>query len=71
MFGGMTSAWGAVAGGLFLQFWPDIASLVSRDLVHPVFGVLLLLSMRWMPDGVAGMVSAWRARPATGGDARL
>jgi len=71
VFGGMTSAWGAVAGGLFLQFWPDIASLVSRDLVHPVFGVLLLLSMRWMPDGVAGMVSAWRARPATGGDARL
>jgi len=60
VFGGMTSAWGAVAGGLFLQFWPDVASLVSRDLVDPVFGILLLLSMRWMPEGVAGMVAGWR-----------
>jgi branched-chain amino acid transport system permease protein len=54
VFGGMTSVWGAVAGGLFLQFWPDIAGMVSRDLVHPVFGALLVLSMRFMPNGVAG-----------------
>jgi branched-chain amino acid transport system permease protein len=60
VFGGMASVWGAVAGGLFLQFWPDIAGLVSRDLVHPVFGALLVLSMRLMPNGVAGLVSAWR-----------
>jgi len=63
VFGGMTSAWGAVAGGLFLQFWPDVASMVSRDLAYPVFGVLLVLSMRWMPEGVAGMVSGWRRFP--------
>ena len=60
MFGGMTSVWGAVAGGLFLQFWPDIASLVSRDLVLTVFGALLVLSMRFMPGGVAQMVAARR-----------
>ena len=60
VFGGMTSVWGAVGGGLFLQFWPDIAGMVSRDLVQTVFGVLLVLSMRFMPDGVAEMVSAWR-----------
>ncbi len=59
VFGGMTSVWGAVAGGLFLQFWPDIAATVSRDLVHPVFGVLLVLSMRFMPGGVAGLVARW------------
>ena len=28
VFGGMTSVWGAVAGGLLLQFWPDIAGMV-------------------------------------------
>src|SRR5689334_12003783 len=60
VFGGMTSVWGAVAGGLFLQFWPDIAGMVSRDLVHPVFGALLVLSMRFMPNGVAGTASVWR-----------
>jgi branched-chain amino acid transport system permease protein len=60
VFGGMTSVWGAVVGGLFLQFWPDVAGMVSRDLANPVFGALLVLSMRFMPAGVAGMVSAWR-----------
>ena len=60
VFGGMTSVWGAVIGGLFLQFWPDIAGMVSRDLVYPVFGALLVLSMRLMPAGVAGTVAAWR-----------
>ena len=42
------------------QFWPDIAGTVSRNLVHPVFGALLVLSMRFMPNGVAGAVSEWR-----------
>jgi branched-chain amino acid transport system permease protein len=60
VFGGMTSVWGAVAGGLFLQFWPDLAATVSRNLVLPVFGALLVLSMWLMPDGVAGMARAWR-----------
>jgi branched-chain amino acid transport system permease protein len=61
VFGGMTSIWGALAGGLFLQFWPDLAATVSRDLVQPVFGTILVLSLRFMPEGVAGMVSSRRA----------
>jgi len=52
-----------VAGGLLLQFWPDVAGMVSRDLVYPVFGALLVLSMRFMPNGVAGAVSVWRRLP--------
>lgn len=28
VFGGITSIWGALAGGLFLQFWPDLAATV-------------------------------------------
>jgi branched-chain amino acid transport system permease protein len=63
VFGGMTSVWGAVAGGLFLQFWPDIAGTVSGNLVHPVFGALLVLAMRFMPGGVAGLVEG--RRPGT------
>src|SRR5262245_66134467 len=62
VFGGMTSVWGALAGGLFLQFWPDVAATVSRDLAQPVFGAILVLSLRFMPDGVAGMVSSIEKR---------
>jgi ABC-type branched-subunit amino acid transport system permease subunit len=50
VFGGMASVWGAVAGGLLLQFWSDIAGMESRDLVHASFGALLVLSMRFMPN---------------------
>jgi branched-chain amino acid transport system permease protein len=71
VFGGMTSVWGAMAGGLFLQFWPDIAGMVSRNLVHPVFGALLVLSMRFMPNGVAGAVSVWRRLATWATRARL
>ena len=60
VFGGITSVWGALAGGLFLQFWPDLAAIVSRDLVQPVFGAILLLTLRFMPEGVAGAVSSRR-----------
>ena len=60
VFGGVTSVWGAVVGGLFLQFWPDIAGMVSRNLVLTVFGALLVLSMRFAPAGIAGMVAASR-----------
>lgn len=61
VFGGMTSVWGALAGGLFLQFWPDVAALVSKDLVRPMFGVLLIGSIWFMPHGVAGFIA--RRRP--------
>jgi ABC-type branched-subunit amino acid transport system permease subunit len=37
--------------------------MVSRDLVLTVFGALLVLSMRFMPGGVAEMVAAWRPGP--------
>lgn len=63
--GGITSVWGALAGGLFLQFWPDIAGMVSRNLAVPVFGALLVLSIQLMPGGVAALLqtmAAWRPR---------
>jgi branched-chain amino acid transport system permease protein len=62
VFGGMASVGGAVAGGLFLQFWPDLAGAVSRDLAYPVFGALLVLSTWLMPAGVAGLAAAWTSR---------
>jgi hypothetical protein len=36
------------------------SACLTTYLVHPVFGALLVLSMRFMPNGVAGAVSMWR-----------
>jgi len=33
-------------------------------LAYPVFGTILVLSLRFMPNGVAGMVSSRRANRA-------
>ena len=63
--GGVTGAGlgeSRLAGGLFLQFWPDLAATVSRNLVIPVFGALLVLSTQLMPGGVAGIVEALAGR---------
>lgn len=78
VFGGMTSVWGALAGGLFLQFWPDIAGGISRYVVWPVFGnlfdisskglvqlvfgLLMVASIWLMPQGIAGLVMRARER---------
>src|SRR5262245_18069985 len=67
VFGGMASVCGAVVGGLLLLFWSDFGCMVFCIIVRSVFGALLVLSMRFMPNGVAGMVSAsrWLATWAT------
>jgi branched-chain amino acid transport system permease protein len=54
VIGGMGTVWGALAGGLMLQFWPDAAALVSRDLALPVFGAALIMVAWFLPHGVAG-----------------
>ncbi|MBX9943987.1 MAG: branched-chain amino acid ABC transporter permease [Reyranella sp.] len=52
--GGMQSLAGAVVGGLFLQFFPDITAGLGKGLSALLYAVLLIAAMVAMPDGVAG-----------------
>ena len=54
--GGVGSVWGALPGGLFLLFVPNMAETVSKGLAGAVYGVILILVIYLMPSGVAGMV---------------
>ncbi|MEJ8572313.1 branched-chain amino acid ABC transporter permease [Microbaculum marinum] len=67
VIGGVGSIPGAIFGGLFLVFVPNIAEEVSKGLAGAVYGVILILVIYLMPSGAAGLVrlaalkvAAWR-----------
>jgi branched-chain amino acid transport system permease protein len=60
--GGMYSLGGAILGGLFLQFFPDVTAGLGKGLSALLYAVLLIAAMVAMPDGVAGALSRLAAR---------
>ncbi|MBR1146182.1 branched-chain amino acid ABC transporter permease [Bradyrhizobium sp. AUGA SZCCT0431] len=64
VIGGVTSIWGAVFGGVFIQFVPNVADELSKAAPWAVYGVILILAMYVLPEGVAGLISSVRQRLA-------
>jgi branched-chain amino acid transport system permease protein len=54
--GGVVSVWGAIPGGLLIQYLPDIASDASAALSLPAYGLILIVLMYVLPDGLVGFV---------------
>jgi branched-chain amino acid transport system permease protein len=68
--GGVRSVPGAVLGGLFIQFLPKFADLISKDLSHVVYGVVLIVAVWVMPTGAVGLIGAIGARVNRGSHLR-
>ena len=64
MVGGVGSIAGALFGGLFVLFVPNIAESVSKGLAGAVYGVILILVIYLMPSGAAGLVRLIRSKLA-------
>jgi len=66
--GGLASIPGAIFGGIFIQFVPNIADEISKSAPAAIYGVLLIGLMYLLPTGVmGGLQRLWmklRARPA-------
>jgi len=62
--GGLASIPGAIFGGLFIQFVPNIADEISKAAPWAIFGVFLIGFMYLMPMGVAGAIRLGLARMA-------
>jgi branched-chain amino acid transport system permease protein len=64
--GGLASLPGAIYGGLFIQFVPNVAEEVSKAAPWAIYGIFLITFMYAMPTGVAGFIrivsGKWRAR---------
>lgn len=56
--GGVSSIGGAIFGGLFIEFVPNLAESVSKAAPGAVYGVILIAVMFLMPSGAAGFISS-------------
>jgi branched-chain amino acid transport system permease protein len=67
--GGLASIPGAIFGGMFIQYVPNIADEISKSAPAAIYGVLLIGLMYMMPTGVMGMLKkVWlRLRGGTTG----
>jgi len=60
--GGAASIGGAILGGIFIEFVPNLAESVSKAAPGAVYGVILIAVMFLMPGGAASFLSALFAR---------
>ena len=68
VIGGMHSLGGAILGGLFLQFFPDVTAGLGKGLSALLYAVLLIAAIVAMPEGVAGMLKKLTCLPRLTGE---
>ena len=66
--GGLASIPGAIFGGIFIQFVPNIADELSKAAPWAIFGSVMLVFVYLMPTGVAGAVCLLLARTGKKGE---
>ena len=60
VIGGLDSLWGAVIGGLVVEFLPILAQSINTAASSLVYGIALILVMILMPGGIAGALRTLR-----------
>ena len=60
--GGVASIGGAILGGLFIEFVPNLAESVSKAAPGAVYGVILIAVMFLMPGGAGGFIGSLFSR---------
>jgi branched-chain amino acid transport system permease protein len=59
--GGIATIGGAIIGGFFIQFVPNLANDISDAAPWAIYGLAMLLFMYAMPRGVVGTLGPWLA----------
>jgi branched-chain amino acid transport system permease protein len=60
--GGIATIGGAIVGGFFIEFVPNLANDISDAAPWAIYGLAMLLCMYLMPRGVVGTLEPWLAR---------
>jgi branched-chain amino acid transport system permease protein len=60
--GGIATIGGAVIGGFFIEFVPNLANDISDAAPWAIYGLAMLLFMYTMPHGVVGTLGPWCRR---------
>ena len=69
--GGVSSIGGAILGGMFIEFVPNLAEQVSKAAPGAVYGVILIAVMFLMPSGAAGFIGSLASRFRRGSKSAL
>ena len=56
VLGGIATFWGALVGGVLVEFLPLVAQQINAAAPSVVYGVALILVMMFLPDGIVGGV---------------
>jgi branched-chain amino acid transport system permease protein len=59
--GGIATIGGAIVGGFFIQFVPNLANDISDAAPWAIYGLAMILFMYTMPRGVVGTFESWIA----------
>ena len=57
--GGIATIGGAIVGGLFIEFVPNLANDISDAAPWAIYGLVMLFFMYAMPRGVVGSLGPW------------
>ena len=62
VFGGVGTISGAIFGGLFIQFIPNLADMITKAAPQAVYGAILIISMYFIPQGCVGLIRDMQKR---------
>jgi len=69
IFGGVGQLGGIVTGAIFFAYLEQILITKYPYYYMLLFGIVMVISMLFLPNGLAGMVQKWRARTMGGENA--
>jgi branched-chain amino acid transport system permease protein len=67
IFGGMGQLYGPVIGGVIFAYLEETLLTKFPYYYMLLFGIILVVSVLYLPNGIVGLIQKWRSR-ATGGD---
>jgi len=69
IFGGMGQPWGPVLGAAIFAYLEELFITEFPYYYMLIFGIILTISVLYLPNGLAGLIQKWRTRATGGKDA--
>jgi branched-chain amino acid transport system permease protein len=67
IFGGLGQFFGPILGAIIFAYLEEVLLTKFPYYYMLIFGIVMVISVLYLPDGLAGLVQKWRSR-ATGGE---
>jgi branched-chain amino acid transport system permease protein len=66
MFGGMGQLYGPVIGAIIFSYLQEVLITRFSDLYMLIFGIVLVVAILYLPDGLVGLIQKWSKRNSGG-----